>query len=106
MGFARRISARWGIADRMQVTGEARLCEKLRKIEALFVENSAAARFRARARGVWLRSEALASELRCGGTSRDGGSGPTGRWCGECRINRLKIGQDGSCVDHARQCAV
>jgi hypothetical protein len=59
--------------------GEARFCEKLRKIEALFVENSAAARFRARARGLWLRTEALAIELRCGGTRRDGGSGPTGR---------------------------
>src|SRR6266446_2192488 len=54
MGFARRISARWGIADIVQLTGEARLCETLRKIEALFAENSAAARFRARARGVWL----------------------------------------------------
>jgi hypothetical protein len=46
----------------MQVTGEARFCEKLRKIEALFVETSASARFRARARGVWLRTEALAIE--------------------------------------------
>jgi hypothetical protein len=63
----------------VQVTGEARLCETLPKIEALFVENSAAARFRARAPGVWLRNEALAIELRCGGTSRDGGSGSTGR---------------------------
>jgi len=78
MGFARRISARWGIADIVQLTGEARLCETLRKIEALFAENSAAARFRARARGVWLRTEALAIELRCGGISGDGGSGPTG----------------------------
>jgi len=78
MGFARRISARWGIADIVQLTGEARLCETLRKIEALFAENSAAARFRARARGVWLRTEALAIELRCSGTSGDGGSGPTG----------------------------
>src|SRR6267154_530037 len=54
MGFARRISARWGIADIVQLTGEARLCETLRKIEARFAENSAAARLRARARGVWL----------------------------------------------------
>jgi hypothetical protein len=75
----RRISARWDIADRMQMTGEARLCEKLRKIEALFVEDSASARFRTRARGVWLSTEALAIELRCGGARRDGESGPTGR---------------------------
>jgi hypothetical protein len=62
----------------VQLTGEARLCEMLRKIEARFAENSAAARFRARARGVWLRTEALAIELRCGGISGDGGSCPTG----------------------------
>ena len=58
---------------------EDSLLETLRKIEALFVENSAAARFRAGARGLWLRTEALAIELRCGGTRREGGSGPTGR---------------------------
>ncbi len=79
MGFARRISARWGIADRVQVTGRsATLRDAAEDRSALFVENSAAARFRARARGVWLRTEALAIELRCGGTSGDGGSGPTG----------------------------
>src|SRR3981189_3103004 len=49
---------------------------------------------------VWLRTEAVAIELRCGETSRDGGSGPTGR-SGECRINRPKMAQDGRCVDHA-----
>jgi len=35
---------------------------------------------------VWPRTEVVAIEFGCGGTSRDGGSGLTGRESGECRF--------------------
>jgi len=38
---------------------------------------------------VWLRTEAIAIEFRCAGTSRDGGSGPTGRESGVCGFKYL-----------------
>ena len=38
---------------------------------------------------VWLRTEAIAIEFRCAGTSRDGGSGSTDRESGICRMDFL-----------------
>jgi len=39
-----------------------------------------------RSPAVWLPIGSIAIEFRCGGTSRDGKSGPTGRESGECRL--------------------